>query len=75
MATTFRVAESATTTTPVPKTAEAALSVMRRLVEAGKQGDALGVFATLPKDIQANAEVAAYEAALREQLRKPQRNP
>ena len=75
VATPFRVASTATAAAPAPKTAEAALSVMRRLVEAGKQGDALGIFSTLPKDIQVDSEVSAYEAALREQLRKPGSNP
>lgn len=66
----FRVSKEATADIPTPKTADAALSVMRRSVTAGKPGDALGIFATLSDDIKTSPEVAAYAAALREQLRK-----
>jgi len=40
-----------------------------RLAAAGKPGDALGLFATLPPSIRDNSEIAALEKGLREQVR------
>jgi hypothetical protein len=65
----FRVAPNASVALPKPQNAQAALREMRRLADEGKPGDALGLFATLPPDIRDNAEIAALEKQLREQIR------
>jgi hypothetical protein len=65
----FRVASNATAGLSKPPNAQAALREMRRVADEGKPGDALGLFATLSPEIQGNAEIAALEARLREQVR------
>jgi hypothetical protein len=72
VATPFHVAKEATSQPPAPTTAEAALAVMRRLVEAGKPGDAMAVYLdfTVTKKNTPSPELTSYAEGVREKIRR-----